>query len=230
MSNITYINIDKEIHKILKSEPVGATQQTLAEKLGVSRPTISKYLQILLDKGLVVEEQIGGIKFWTCVKDSNPQSVMVYKKLVNHLLNELIREYQEYVIPNINYKEIGKNISESLEKISFFDSENIFKIVQKSNILLDFSIEKLAKVIHEILGFFNNILDVAEIESPTVLKNPPIIMIRVKDSSIMREPQLIDIIIGMFEFRAGQILGKNAYNVEYIQNKEERFIDFIIKL
>jgi len=57
-------NIQAEILKVLKASPSGLQMEELAEKLGLSRHTIAKYLEVLRAEGKIHYRKIGRSKLW----------------------------------------------------------------------------------------------------------------------------------------------------------------------
>jgi len=53
-----------QILKILKASPSGAQTEELAEKLGLTRHTIAKYLEVLRAEGKIHYQKIGRTKLW----------------------------------------------------------------------------------------------------------------------------------------------------------------------
>ncbi|MHA1616834.1 MAG: HTH domain-containing protein [Candidatus Njordarchaeales archaeon] len=57
-------NLEKAIIELLKKSTIGLTTSDIAEKLGVSRLTIMKYLQALKGRGLIIDRKVGAYKLW----------------------------------------------------------------------------------------------------------------------------------------------------------------------
>lgn len=57
-------NIQAKILKVLKSSPSGLQMEELAEKLGLTRHTVAKYLEILRAEGKIHYRKIGRSKLW----------------------------------------------------------------------------------------------------------------------------------------------------------------------
>jgi GNAT superfamily N-acetyltransferase len=58
------IEIEKEILSLLKDSPDGMQVEEIAKKLNLVRHTVSKYLQILKAKKLVMHRNVGRTKLW----------------------------------------------------------------------------------------------------------------------------------------------------------------------
>jgi len=57
-------NVEKEIQSLLKNSPDGMQIDEIAKKLNLVRHTVSKYLQILKAKKLVMHRTVGRTKLW----------------------------------------------------------------------------------------------------------------------------------------------------------------------
>jgi GNAT superfamily N-acetyltransferase len=57
-------NVEKEIQSLLKNSPDGMQIDEIAKKLNLVRHTVSKYLQILEAKKLVMHRTVGRTKLW----------------------------------------------------------------------------------------------------------------------------------------------------------------------
>jgi ribosomal protein S18 acetylase RimI-like enzyme len=69
VTNIGYhksmdMDLQLRIQKILKSSPSGLQMEQLAEKLGLTRHTVAKYLEILRAEGRIHYHKIGRSKLW----------------------------------------------------------------------------------------------------------------------------------------------------------------------
>lgn len=51
-----------QILELLQNRPRGATISEISEQLGISRPTASKYLEILVAEGEVDQREVGNAK------------------------------------------------------------------------------------------------------------------------------------------------------------------------
>ena len=57
-------NLQDQILKVLKASPSGLQMEELAEKLGLTRHTVAKYLEILRAEGKIHYHKIGRSKLW----------------------------------------------------------------------------------------------------------------------------------------------------------------------
>lgn len=57
-------NLQAQILKVLKTSPSGLQMEELAEKLGLTRHTVAKYLEILRAEGKINYHKIGRSKLW----------------------------------------------------------------------------------------------------------------------------------------------------------------------
>lgn len=64
-------NIQTKILEILKSSPSGIQMEELAEKLGLTRHTIAKYLEILRAEGKIHYVKVGRSKLWKDISSTS---------------------------------------------------------------------------------------------------------------------------------------------------------------
>ncbi len=57
-------NLQAQILKVLKTSPSGLQMEELAEKLGLTRHTVAKYLEILRAEGKIHYHKVGRTKLW----------------------------------------------------------------------------------------------------------------------------------------------------------------------
>lgn len=57
-------NLQAQILKVLKSSPSGLQMEEIAEKLGLTRHTVAKYLEILRAEGKIHYRKVGRSKIW----------------------------------------------------------------------------------------------------------------------------------------------------------------------
>ncbi len=57
-------NLRDQILKVLKASPSGLQMEGLADKLGLTRHTVAKYLEVLRAKGKIHYHKVGRSKLW----------------------------------------------------------------------------------------------------------------------------------------------------------------------
>ncbi|TFF87857.1 MAG: HTH domain-containing protein [Promethearchaeota archaeon] len=214
---------DKElILKVLKPSKYGMSIKKIAENLDWSRTTVTKYLNELKDDGRVFDSEIGQYKLWL-YQIPNGMTLTGEGKI-------LLRAYMSF-LKNLNKlhpeikdgKEIGKRIAKDL------DIENEFPVNFKKLVKRPLNLTQIAKTLMEVL---NNIYFITyekyNFDPPILNKNPPFIILRIKDSKYINIPLHFDILIGLIEEKV-----KQFYNIDVdiqIHNMllEENIIDIKI--
>jgi len=74
-------DIEKAILELLKRTAIGLTTSDLAEKLGVSRLTVMKYLQSLKGKGVIIDRKVGAYKLWFLKETLDTRKRLISKRL-----------------------------------------------------------------------------------------------------------------------------------------------------
>jgi ribosomal protein S18 acetylase RimI-like enzyme len=86
-------NISVQILEILKSAPLGLQTEEIAKKLGLTRHTVSKYLEVLLAGGSVHFNKVGRSRLWKELSISVATRILSMDDLENIL--EIVRKIEK---------------------------------------------------------------------------------------------------------------------------------------
>jgi len=103
-------DIESRILTALKKAIIGLTTSDLAEKLGVSRLTIMRYLQMLKGRGVIVDKQVGAYKLWMLKENVEKRRKLISRKLACVLAGVFLRLFGEET------EEIAFNVGKELAK------------------------------------------------------------------------------------------------------------------
>ena len=86
-------NISAKILEILKSAPLGIQTEEIAKKLGLTRHTVTKYLEVLLAGGTVHFNKVGRSRLWKELSGSAATRILSMDDLENIL--EIVRKIEK---------------------------------------------------------------------------------------------------------------------------------------
>ena len=102
----------KEILKFLNDNPSGYTITNIAERIGTTRITVSKYLALLEQENKVLSKEIGVYKLY-------------FSKVRKYLDLDLIRSFYSAFLSGVK-TQFGSD-NEKFKKLGFFISDSFFK-------------------------------------------------------------------------------------------------------
>jgi DNA-binding transcriptional ArsR family regulator len=102
----------KEILKFLNDNPSGYTITNIAERIGTTRITVSKYLALLEQENKVLSKEIGVYKLY-------------FSKVRKYLELDLIRSFYSAFLSGVKAKFGSDN--EKFKKVGYFISDSFFK-------------------------------------------------------------------------------------------------------
>ncbi len=108
-------SLEEKILELLKRAVIGLTTSDIAEKLGVSRLTIMRYLHSLKGQGLIVDKKIGAYKLWMLKSTIENKRKLISRKLACVLASVFLKVFGEKT-GKIAY-DVGKKLAkEFIEK------------------------------------------------------------------------------------------------------------------
>ena len=102
----------KEILKFLNDNPSGYTITNIAERIGTTRITVSKYLALLEQENKVISKEIGVYKLY-------------FSKVRKYLELDLIRSFYSAFLSGVKAKFGSDN--EKFKKVGYFISDSFYK-------------------------------------------------------------------------------------------------------
>jgi DNA-binding transcriptional regulator YhcF (GntR family) len=227
MKNNSKIDYKAKILTKLEDSASGLTIIELANKTGIHRNTVSKYLLSLESDGLVKKKEIGAARLYVSTKRK-----YLRRKLVNSFIQALLYGLKTNFPNNQEvFKNVGRNLLEHFE-FSLGDAyaSEFEKIKANSN--SDTYLE-LFKDFYNAFDFFQDDLDISLVEL-----SPHKVIYRIKNSEFLENS---DDFIYYFYIVCGITEGiymrgldvKITCNIEHIQisdNKKESFIDISLKI
>ncbi len=221
---MTKQDLKHRIQKHLKTVALGTTISSLADELGSTRITITKYLKELEEENKVKLEDVGGFQVWTLV--NGKEKINKSKFAYIFLLRELFRSIDRYTDRSLNWRIIGKDAAKHLKLHEVLDTHDLFDVMKRDKPIL----ENGADVFHKIFSIISNLFDDCEIDTPIIIGKPPIIILRIRNSRYYNTPQMLDITAGIIEYHIGKEFGGLQIQVDLEPKIEEKIIDVIIKI
>ena len=227
MKNNNKIDYKAKILNKLEDSVSGLTIFEIADKTGIHRNTVSKYLLGLEGEGLVRKKVLGTAHLYFSTKRK-----YLRRKLVNSFMQALLYGLKSN-FPNDEqiFKNVGRNLLEHFQ-FSLGDAytREFEKIKANSN--SDTYLE-LFKEFYNAFDFFQDDLDISLVEL-----NPHKVVYRIKNSEFLEDSDdfiyYFYIVCGITEGIYYRGLDVNiTCNIEKIQissNKEESFVDISLEI
>jgi ribosomal protein S18 acetylase RimI-like enzyme/biotin operon repressor len=119
VTNIGYheesnVNVQARILQLLKAAPAGLQTETIADRLGLTRHTVAKYLEILKAEGQIHYQKVGRAKLW---KDTSATTTI--RLLTMDDLEEILR---------IEQRIEGDRHSDSHERLEYLKETAIYHL------------------------------------------------------------------------------------------------------
>ena len=95
-------DLQLRILKILKSSPSGLQMEGLAEKLGLTRHTVAKYLEILRAEGRIHYHKIGRSKLWKDIFTTTNIRLLTMDDLDSGVLFPFLQDLYSFISRVIN--------------------------------------------------------------------------------------------------------------------------------
>lgn len=118
-------NVIELIIDVLQEVPWGLTIEDIAEKTGLHRNTVSKYVSILEKSGLAIKRQIGKYTLWFI------RNIYLYfeSEMAKRFLIAIIRYLHSS--PHINVFKAGKEIVKLILKRKSIKRENFIEVIRR---------------------------------------------------------------------------------------------------
>jgi len=124
------LSIEEKIINLLRKHPLGLTTKEIAEKLGISRTTIAKYVEKLKGKGIIAEKRVGAYRLWLLGEYYQAKKLTARRILVA-LTRALLRILGEnsYQLAFMVGKAIAQELYETVELNSSKPFESIASMI-----------------------------------------------------------------------------------------------------
>ena len=227
-------DIKQQILELLKTAAFGRNVKFIAEKLDLSRTTVGKYLSILEQEGEVYDLEVGQYHVFLHKdvykgksKINNPLTAVsyaLYKSMLRGMAKDLDSKY---------IKKLGAAISEDFNFTEALNIKNMDELLPQIDFKkMDFN--AIATLIMEIIDVFFKVFDEYSWDSPTIMEDKGIIVIRMINSELIRDaPYHFHLISGLIEAEMNRgiqkVLKSSPMNakVDVLQIlPEKKIIDF----
>ncbi|NVM53453.1 MAG: HTH domain-containing protein [Candidatus Helarchaeota archaeon] len=219
-------NIKDEILGVLINSRFGMNITKIAEKLKISRTTVTKYLKSLENEGLAVVQDVGQYKLWIH-KDIYLEEKNKGKQLQNFIIPlyiTMLKNFEKIGVGPEEIKGLGKSTAKDFNFVDFSDSR-VFDFVKEMQISYDnFKPDELARffmnVIDSVARWFDNYVW----KPPIIIDGTRIIILRMENSDYIDAPMHFYLISGVMEEELNNyISGKVTINQIAT---EEKVVDF----
>ena len=210
----------ENILQTVKKSKFGLNIKNIVEELGYSRTTITKYLKMLEEEGLVFERAIGQYRIWIHRDALFASSSTIGNEMIFSLLKHL-----ESKIDPKTIKKLGKEISRDLN-FSKYINKGILKDTGNNTGLAN-TAEILMKIIDSICKSYDDYTW----STPMLNHKKNQIILRMGNSEIIEITPYYFLIAGIIEQEINRA-NENAVKVNILQiNRQQQLIDieFVIK-
>jgi DNA-binding Lrp family transcriptional regulator len=217
---MTRHDLEDQLVELLQKQKIGATKNHLANIIGASEPTVLKYLRILQERGEIQRITVGGNKLWSAKKTAKDP----FKFLVRYFLEICLDSVCENVNLEIDWKNIGKIMSKKVKFEEILEIESMYDILLTNKITPDKFIKlfrsrsitsiaesrddlvnRLKDFFFELFKILLDILLEGDLEPPILIKDPPILVFRLKQFEQDYNGKLILVMSGFIEDKIKQI-------------------------
>lgn len=209
------INYKENIVQLIKKSQFGLNIKNIADELGYSRTTITKYLQILEKEGLVIERAVGQYKIWVH-RDALLETNRITP--VNEMIFSILKHIQTELDP-ISLKKLGQAVAGDMNFSRYIDQE----IIKKSEEKLEY--EGIAELLMKTIDSICKIYDDYNWHLPIINIQKGIIILRMSESDLLEIPSYFHLISGIIEYEMNRFIPESA-NVNVIQiNENNKVVD-----
>ena len=217
---------DKEkILEVLRPSKYGMSVKKIAEQLGWSRTTVSKYLQKLKQNEEVFDRDIGQYKIWLYNRSKGAEDTSKENLLFLKAYQLFLKYLHEYHPELEDAKKIGASIGKDLD-IENFISLDINDVIKKPL--------ELSQIAQTFMDILNNIYllnyEEYKFDPPIINYKPPFIILRIKESDYVEIPMHFELLCGIFEEKINQLLKLNLDISIHDVFKDEKMIDIKIQV
>ncbi|MHA1674424.1 MAG: helix-turn-helix domain-containing protein [Promethearchaeota archaeon] len=219
------IQVEAEILSILLTSKYGFSIAKLADKLGYSRTTISKYLNILQQKQKIFSQDVGQYKLWHHGEGffkSNNDFTLV-SLFFQPYYKAMMKNLPTYQITDGQFKELGQKISEELDL-----SELVEKFIELSTSTIAESnfdnFHALADINMDIINTLFTGIDAFIWNTPLFFPSEHFFILRMAGSKFIQISAHFHLLCGIIEFQM-QKYANFSMDIHQI-NEEEAIVDF----
>jgi len=214
-------DIKQSILDLLKSSKFGLNVKNIKDKLGYSRTTIAKYLDILEKDNLVFDQKIGQYRVWLHKEHENIKSLNVlifdvYQSMLRHM-----EEDSELDISPEKIKKMGMTVASDLHFSELVDKQ-LFEGVNLRN-FGDIA-DLLMKAIDMMCTYYDNY----SWRPPIIIESKNIIIVRMYDSKLISSTNYhFYMLSGFIEQAMNETAKGSKGSVNVIQiDEKEKIVDF----
>ncbi len=225
----------KAIQNLLKNSQIGLSITNIAEELGYSRNTVSKYLKILKEEGKVYDRELGQYSIWLhndarlYYEKDKAKGQMFALETYKHFLQYLDNNHPEL---GKEGKQIGNYMGKNMDILNLISPE-----------LLEFDLRltdlnNLAKFLMDLLDNTYLSMDSYEWETHSIIDRdevPPMIILRLKDSQYFSTPINFSMLAGVLEIQINSLLKNEGSMIridikDTIPNKKVNLVELQITI
>ncbi|MHA1681282.1 MAG: hypothetical protein ACTSUE_09750 [Promethearchaeota archaeon] len=239
---MTKTELKDRILELLGGETLGMTKSKLADNLGASRPTVSKYVDILHEEGRIKRMAVGEFKFWALAKKRETRDSPL--KMSFRIIIDLVLEYVcRYTNHEVNWKEFGQFIGKNLDLSKIVQTDFFFDLIYNesgddsvgggSGMLPpsgEVLLQRLSKIFLEMFKAIVTIFDECIIDEPIIIHDPAIITLRLHDTAFNEYKKVFEIVAGLVEQKMRTDFYDMAVTIDFNEPVKTDILDIIIKI
>ena len=213
--------IKQNILGLLKDSKFGLNVKNLKDKLGYSRTTIAKYLDILEKDNLVFDQKIGQYRVWLHKDHENIKSLNV---LIFDIYQSMLRNMEkdsEFNITPEKIKKMGIQVASDLHFSELLDKQ-LFEGADLRNF------GNIADLLMKAIDMMCTYYDSYSWRPPIIIDSKNIIIVRMYNSKLISSTNYHFYMLSGFIEHAMNKMGKGAkHSVNVIKIDEiEKIVDF----
>jgi biotin operon repressor len=221
--------INEEILTLLEKSTFGLSVNKIAERLGYSRTTITKYLKELEEKDLAFNQDIGQYKVWHHKLEyskrlSKWESVSSFFEPFYQSLTKVLPQMG---ISFDQFKEMGIKIAQNIDYSDLMDN-----ILDPQNLKMQtadtFDLEFISKLIMQVIDALSSKIDSYKWNTPIIFEAEKRIILRMEKSVYINNPAHFYLFAGMIEAEMNKFIPVTI-TIHQIQ-QEQNVIDFLFQL
>ena len=214
-------DIKQNILDLLKSSKFGLNVKNIKDKLGYSRTTIAKYLDILEKDNLVFDQKIGQYRVWLHKDHENIKSLNV---LIFDIYQSMLRNMEkdpEFSITPEKIKKMGMQVASDLHFSELVDTQ-LFEGANFRNF------SSIADLLMKAIDMMCTYYDSYSWRPPIIIDSKNIIIVRMYDSKLISSTKYHFYMLSGFIEHAMNKMGKGSkHSVNVIKIDEiEKIVDF----
>jgi DNA-binding Lrp family transcriptional regulator len=224
--------IKRKILESLENTKIGLNQSAIADKTGISRPTVAKYIKLMEEEGIISSVEVGNIHYWSTLKE-NPRVDSPFVDLVFNLFEHLVISIKKMHPECKDWMECGRNIAENFKVRQFLDTSQWLEMASLISEKMDdgskSELEEIAMIYKEVLNTVFSVIDQCDVDEPITNEKSKLINIRLSNSKLTGTLEVFEVLAGLIERRVKNDLRIDSkFSVEY--NKEMNIANFYIRI